>query len=386
MDTLINQIPSFVETIKSIRDTILANIILVGQIAAPTFEEQQRGEMLLDRFSSTGLERCTTDSIGNPVGIIPGTDSSQPPIFVVAHLDTLIDKEVEHNYTVTDRHLYGPGITDNSTGVGVLASLPDIFAELGLTFSSDIVLAGVVRSIGEGNLQGIEALINNWETPIRGAVSLEGCELGRLSYFSEGLRRCEITCTIPVDSTISHRFMPNAILILNEIINQIMKMRIPQKPRTRVIIGRISGGLKHGVIAYDACLGLEIQSDSVEMVDSLFAEIKDIVDGIAHENQVDLVLKTLSEQSPSRLKFSHSLVKTTVHIMQKLGLEPVSVPSESELSVFLSHQIPAVTLGITHGRKSQHPQDERIKIDPIFKGIAQAVGVIKAIDSGVCDE
>ncbi|MFO8048652.1 MAG: M20/M25/M40 family metallo-hydrolase [Desulfosudaceae bacterium] len=386
MNEQLNKVPLFVETIKSLKDTILTNIILLGQVPAPTFEEQQRAALLLERFSGAGLERCTTDSIGNPVGVIPGTDPDKPPIFLVAHLDTVIDKEIEHNYTVTHNLVYGPGITDNSTGVGVLASLPDIFTALGLTFESDIVLAGVVRSIGGGNLEGINSLVRHWKTPIRGALSLEGCELGRLSYFSEGLRRCEISCNIPKGLNNKRWFRPNAILVLNEIINQIMEMRIPQKPRTRVVIGRIFGGYKHGVNAYDATLGFEIQSDSVELVKSVGAEIKDIVDGVSHEYQVNLKMRTLSEQYPSRLKFSHPLVKAAVGIMKKLKLEPVSVPSESELSVFLSHGIPAVTLGITNGVMSQTPQHDKIKIDPIFKGIAQIVGVVQAIDRGVCDD
>jgi len=145
MTSYINQIPSFMDTIKSLKDTIITNIILTGQVPAPTFEEEQRAEMLLERFSNSGLERCTPDTVGNPVAIIPGTSSDKPPIFVVAHLDTVVDRDVDHNYTVTRSSILGPGITDNSTGVGVLASLPDILSATGLSFESDIVLAGVVR-------------------------------------------------------------------------------------------------------------------------------------------------------------------------------------------------------------------------------------------------
>lgn len=386
MTSYINQIPFFVEKIKSLKDAVITNIILTGQIPAPTFEEGQRADMLLERFSNAGLERCTTDTIGNPVGIIPGTSSNKPPIFVVAHLDTVVDREVDHNYTVTRHSILGAGITDNSTGVGVLASLPDIFTAMGLSFASDVVLAGVVRSIGDGNLEGIKTLVKNWGTPIRGAISMEGCELGRLSYFSEGLKRCEIECSISPGLGVKPRFMPNAILVLNEVINQILQLRLPQRPRARIIVGRISGGFKHGTIPFDANLGLEIQSDSVEMVRSVYADIKDIVNGVAHEQQAALKLKSISEQAPSRLKFSHPLVKSTIAVMKKLKLEPVTVPSESELSVFLSHNIPAITLGLTHGADAFLPEHSKVKISPLFKGIAQVIGVISAIDSGVCDE
>ncbi len=386
-NTYLNQIPSFVEIIKSFKDMVITNIVLIGQVPAPTFEEGPRATMLLGRLAEAGVEQCTTDSLGNPVAIIRGTDPEKPPIFVVAHLDTVVDKKLEHNLTVGKNSIIGPGIADNSTGIGVLATLPDIFRGLELTFESDIVLAGVVRSIGKGHLEGIKHLLKNWETPIRGAVCLEGCELGRLSYYSDGLKRCEITCNVSSGAAQKQQtFTPNAILIINEIITQILELRLPQRPRTRVMIGKIFGGLKHGDIALKASLGLEIQSDSADMVKTVFADIKDIVDGVSHEHRVNLRLTTISEQPPSRMKFSHPLVKATVAVMKKLRVEPVNAPSESELSAFLSKDIPAVTLGLTHGEDDSLPENSKIKIDPIFKGIAQVVGVLKAIDSGVCDE
>jgi hypothetical protein len=71
--------------------------------------------------------------------------------------------------------------------------------------------------------------------------------------------------------------------------------------------------------------------------------------------------------------------------MKKLEVEPISEPSESELSIFLANRIPAVTLGITRG-ENHHQLNATVEIDPIYKGIAQIIGVIQALDSGVCDE
>ncbi|MDY6905087.1 MAG: hypothetical protein SWH61_10415 [Thermodesulfobacteriota bacterium] len=386
MTNYINDIPYFVSTIKSLADTIITNIVLIGQVPSPTFEEHGRADALLERLSESGVEQCTTDSIGNPVGIIKGGNPEKPPIFVVAHLDTVVDREVDHNYTVKKNTLSGAGLLDNSIGIGVLASLPDIFKACDLSFASDIVLAGVVRSIGKGNLEGINTLLGNWKTPIRGGVCVEGRELGRLSYSSEGVKRCDITCSVGTGSRSRHRMPPNAILVLNEIINQILELRLPQRPLTRVILGRITGGSKHGVIAHTARLGFEIQSDSAEMVKSVYSDIKDIVDGAGHEFQVSMRLKSITEQAPSRLTFSHPLVKATVEVMKKLKIDPVNMPSESELSAFLSRRIPAVTLGITHGEESFVPEEAKARIEPMFKGIAQIVAVIRAMDSGVCDD
>ena len=385
MDNYLDNLPAFVDTIKSIKETIITNIVLIGQVPSPTFKEKRRTSIFMERLAEFNVDECTTDGYRNPIGIIKGTSKTKPPIFVVAHLDTIWGTEIDHYYTIKENSITGAGIMDNSIGVGVLVSLPDIFRKLNLSFESDIVLAGVIQSLGKGNLRGIRHLLKTWATPIRGAVCIESNELGRLNYYADGMTRCEIDCNISAINGWEHKFKPNAILILNEVINQILKLRLPQKPRSRVIIGKMSGGFKHGMIANDARLGFEIQSNSDKMVKSIFNNIKDIVEGISHEYEVELKLKTLSNIRAARIKFNHPLVKSTVDVMKKLGLTPVSEPSESELSIFLSRKIPAVTLGITRGANYQQT-NAMVEIEPMFKGIAQIIGVIMAIDSGVCDE
>lgn len=385
MDNYLDNLPAFVDTIKSIKETIITNIVLIGQVPSPTFKEKRRTSIFMERLAEFNVDECTTDGYRNPIGIIKGTSKTKPPIFVVAHLDTIWGTEIDHYYTIKENSITGAGIMDNSIGVGVLVSLPDIFRKLNLSFESDIVLAGVIQSLGKGNLRGIRHLLKTWATPIRGAVCIESNELGRLNYYADGMTRCEIDCNISAINGWEHKFKPNAILILNEVINQILKLRLPQKPRSRVIIGKMSGGFKHGMIANDARLGFEIQSNSDKMVKSIFNDIKDIVEGISHEYEVELKLKTLSNIRAARIKFNHPLVKSTVDVMKKLGLTPISEPSESELSIFLSRKIPAVTLGITRGENYQQT-NAMVEIEPMFKGIAQIIGVIMAIDSGVCDE
>ncbi len=385
MNEFLKNLPAMVDEIKSIRDTIITNIVLIGQVPAPTFKESRRSTLFQERLAEFGVDEVTTDGYRNPIGIIRGTSPEKPPIFVLAHLDTFIERDIVHNYTIRENSITGPGILDNSLGVGVLTSLPIIFKRLGLRFESDIVLAGTIQSIGKGNLRGVRHLLKTWPTPIRGAVCLEGIELGRLNYFSDGMIRGEIICNIPEVKGVAQKFSPNAILILNQVINDIMSLRLSQRPRTHIVIGRISGGANHGKIAYDAFLGFEIRSDSYKMVKSLYSDFKDIVAGIAHENEVDLDMKTISNLKAARLPFNHPLVKRAASILESLGIKPVSKSTESAMSIFLARKIPTVTLGITHG-ENYYAENATMEIEPMFKGIAQILGVLKAIDSGVCDE
>lgn len=381
----IDRISEYIDGIEAIMETILTNIVLLGQIPAPTFQEHNRTAALLERLAEVRVDECTTDSYQNPIGIIRGRSQSQAPIFVVAHIDTSFGADVDHNYTVTADHISGAGVLDNSIGVGVLTSLPEIFRHLDLAFQSDIVLAGVIQSIGKGNLRGIRHLLKTWSTPIRGAVCMESADLGRLSHYSEGMIRGEVACDTLSGPEERRCLRPNAILVINEAIDQILSLLLPQRPHTEIVIGTISGGLKHGAPANEARLGFEIRSDSDEMVKSLYTDILDIVEGLGHVYETGLTLETISNVNAARLPYNHPLVKAVTKIMNGLAISPKSGPSESELSIFLSRNIPAVTLGITDGKRQQE-RTASARIAPISRGIAQIIATIQAIDGGVCDD
>ncbi|MBC2713325.1 MAG: hypothetical protein HGJ94_20705 [Desulfosarcina sp.] len=196
MKKYLDVLPTFVDKIRKIREIIISNIVLIGQISAPTFHGRRRAECLVERFSEAQMDECVIDDFGNPIGIIHGSSTEKQSIFVVAHLDTFSKIETDQHYEVTDKIISGVSVSDNSAAVGILASLPEIFRRLGLAFESDIVLVAPDQCLGRGNLKGIRQLLKAWPTPIRGAICLESVDLGRLNYYSDSMIRGEINCTV----------------------------------------------------------------------------------------------------------------------------------------------------------------------------------------------
>jgi hypothetical protein len=66
-------------------------------------------------------------------------------------------------------------------------------------------------------------------------------------------------------------------------------------------------------------------------------------------------------------------------------VQPRIYPSVSELAAFINKKIPAITIGITTGEQLNE-LNESIKIEPTSKGMAQLLGILKAIDEGLCDD
>jgi len=385
MSDHVSKLPGLIDSIKAIQDIIITNIVLIGQTPAPTFKEKKRSKVFMERMAEFGVDECTTDGYRNPIAIVRGTDPEKPPIFLVAHLDTFYSGPMMCNYTVEQDRITGPGLLDNSLGVGVMLSIPEILKHLGIRLASDLVMAGTIQSIGKGNLRGVRHLLKTWPTRIRGGICLEGVELGRLNYASNGMVRCEIECRAAEGKHGGDGGQPNAILMANEIMNKIMRLKLPQRPPTRIVIGKIAGGANHGRIALAADLGFEIRSDSYRIVKSTLVDIQDIVADVNRTKDARVKLKTISNLKAARLKYNHPLVKAASRVMEALGITPVSKPTESALSIFLARNIPAVTLGITRG---YHPYTESASMDiePMFTGIAQIIGLLQSIDNGVCDE
>ena len=76
--------------------------------------------------------------------------------------------------TVTENRIIGPGIADNSLGLAAMASLPPILEKIGIRLQDNLLLLGVSKSLGQGDLEGLRFFLNNKPMPVRTALCLEG--------------------------------------------------------------------------------------------------------------------------------------------------------------------------------------------------------------------
>ena len=383
LDTIIKEMPEIVELNKGMREILLANLAMLGEIPAPTFKEENRIKLLLDRFTELGLSKTTIDEVGNGVAVIEGS-GGEKNIMLVAHADTIVPETVNHTYTINPEEVVGPGVGDNSLGVAVLATLPYILEKMDYKPVNNIILVAGTRSLGRGNLEGLRFFLENSKLPVSYGVCVEGVRLGRLSHKGIGMLRGDITCRIPEQYDWSRFGSSSAILTLNEVINKINDIRLPKRPKSSVVMGSIEGGKSYNTITTYARLKFEIRSESAELTREIADRIEEITTEVTSGHSEDVELDIFARREPGGIPFSHPLVRSTRRIIESLGVKPRLAPSTSELAAFIDKGIPAVTLGITDGVRAGD-QKESIQIEPIYKGLAQLIATIKAIDGGVCE-
>jgi len=381
---ILKELPRFHNELLELNEILLANLIMIGEIPAPTFEEEQRIEFLKNRFAESGLLSTSSDESGNALGILQG-EKGDRNIMIVAHADTVFPATVDHTLSIQIDRVTGPSVGDNSLGCAVLAALPKIIEALKLPIYSNLIFMGSSRSLGRGNLEGLRFFLSNFKDPVVAGLCIEGVELGRLSYTSLGMLRGEITCQVPEAYDWTRFGAVGAIITLNEVINKILEIPLPGRPRTTIVLGSIHGGTSFDTIATSALLRFEIRSEAEGMAKNIGMEIEDIVASVASRTGAEIRLEKIAERRPGGLAYNHPLARNARAILNKLNIKPRISPSTAELSAFIYNKIPALTVGITNGGHLNE-ENETIRIEPISVGIAQLLGLLLVIDRGFADE
>ena len=384
MSEILKLLPKMEEDLKEVRDILLTNLVMLGEIPSPTFYEQPRMNFLVNRFNQYNLINCSTDEIGNGLGILPGK-TGEKNILLVAHMDSEYAEKTDHTISIQPNSVTGPGVADNALGLAVIASLPYILEELGIELNSNLVLMGSARSLGAGNLEGIRFFLDNTDINISTGLSVEGVRLGRLSNSAVGMARCEVHYWVPEGYDWTQFGAVSSIVTVNEFINRILEIPTPNRPSTNIVFSSISSGRGFSKVSTEAELKFEIQSESEEMVEQLLQQINNIAIEIASKTASRVVVKELSRRKPGGIDFSHPLVTNARRIMEVMDIKPRITPSMSELSAFIDAGIPALTIGIS-SFETIEKSAESVKIDPMYKGIAQLISLLIAIDKGYCDE
>lgn len=384
MDRLLEQLPQWQNKLLEIREMILANAVMVGEIPSPTFQEHERIRFISDRFTESELQNISIDEAGNAIARIPGKTGAKT-ILLVAHADTVFDKTFDHAMSMGTETMSGPGIADNSLGVATIATIPAILEKLDLHFDADILLLATTQGLGQGDLGGLRFFLENTDLNITSAICISGVRLGRLSYGSVGMFRGEITCQVPDEHDWVKYGASGAISNLSKIINAILAIRTPREPKTSIILGSISGGTAYNTIATRARLKFEVRSEDGQIVDEVMQQVRDIVDETSALTENEVHLKEIAQRKQGGIAYTHPLVKAVRAIMGKLEIDPSIYPSVGELSLLIEKGIPCITLGLTKGLNIHEPE-ELIEIEPIFTGITQLIGTMAAIDGGICNE
>jgi acetylornithine deacetylase/succinyl-diaminopimelate desuccinylase-like protein len=257
----------------------------VTAIPAPPGGEAPRSHWLEQRFTELGLSDVHRDEIGNVFGVRPGSDRKAPYIALSAHLDTVFPADTAIAVRRDGNKLYGPGISDNSSGIIALLGIAAAAHHAVVPNRAPILFIGDVGEEGEGDLRGMRHIFQQpkWSANIASLIVLDGA--GTDTIIAEGLgsRRYEVTIRGHGGHSWSDFGVANPIVGLARVIDRFTRTHVPNAPKTTYNIGIISGGTSVNSIPESATMRVDTRSSSVEELDRLERALHEAVDHVIPE-------------------------------------------------------------------------------------------------------
>lgn len=371
------------EELSTHRETLLANALMLGEIPAPPGGEAARTRFLAERFNGLSLQNVSIDEAGNVQAMIPGK-TGERTIILAAHADTHITLRPDERLTinVTPEHLEGQGLADNTVGLACLLTIPELLERLNIQLDANLILLGHVNSLGSRDLAGLRFFLDNVPSPLHAGIVLEGINLGRLNHSCLGMVQADIRCRVHQSPGTRWEASENAIVIMHRVMRSILEIPVPQEPRTSIILGSLQSGKTYNRPPESARLRLEIRSEEPGKAREIRMRIQEIVQEISSTTASEIIINYPALRKPGGIPFSHSLVTAAREVMDELKVETLIGPSYSDLAALISHNIPAVTIGLTSAESLNEPE-ERVEIDPYLTGIAQTLGLLQRIDQDI---
>jgi acetylornithine deacetylase/succinyl-diaminopimelate desuccinylase-like protein len=352
---------------------VVERTVEIQQIPAPTFEEGQRAEFVLNAFREEGLSQVEIDDAGNVYGCLPG-ENSEHFMVVSAHTDTVFPQETDLRVRRQPGRIAGPGIGDNSLGVAGLFGLLWTLREREIRLPGDLWLVANVGEEGLGNLYGMRKVVERFGEQALGYVVLEGLAFGRLYHRGLGVKRYRITAhTLGGHSWVDYG-SPSAIHELAGLISALVKIRLPRRPRTTMNVGKIAGGVSINTIAPEAWIEVDVRSEDGKVLDQTCKKIEQEIAN-AEKRGLKFEVELIGHREFGEIPCSHPLVQVGIEALRQQGVQPDLMIGSTDANIALSKGIPAICIGLANGGYA-HTVNEFMLVDNLPRGLAQLGRVV----------
>jgi acetylornithine deacetylase/succinyl-diaminopimelate desuccinylase-like protein len=345
-------------------------VVALSEIPAPSFAESRRAAHVVARLHDLGVEKVELDQAGNVIASTSSAPSVGLSPAFMAHLDTVFPEETPLDVSRKRGRLYGPGIGDNSAGLAGLLLMVEAMRFAGIEPSRPLWLVASTCEEGLGDLRGARAAMASLRSRVDNVVAIEGALLGRITHEAVGSLRWQIDFSGPGGHSWHDFGRASAINAAAAAVGELARLDLPVEPRTTYNVGRIEGGIGVNVIAANASMLLDMRSVDAAALSTLAADAELAIHRAAERQGAGVSINVVGNRPAGSIPRDHHLVNAAAEVLRWLQLAPRYESASTDANIPLSNDIPAITIGITHGG-GIHTEDEWIEIAPAVTGIRQ---------------
>ncbi len=348
------QVAAALDHLKARRETTLADMVALNEIAAPPFNEEARAGALAARLRALGLEDVSLDAVGNVRARRPGTGNGRT-LAIVAHLDTVFPAGTDVTVRQDGASYAAPGIGDNTRGLALMLALADALERAGIRTASDILFVGSVGEEGLGDLRGVRHLFRG-EHGITGFIAIDGGQRDRLVVSAVGSNRYRVTFRGPGGHSYGafgrahpHQALARAITGFTERAEPVSR---ETGPKATFSVGRIGGGTSVNSIPFESWMEVDMRSVDPRKLDRLDAAFREAVaEALAVENArrtedeaMTAEIEPVGQRPAGEGDLTLPLIRHAIGALEARGMTPQLVASSTDANIPIWLGVPAVTI------------------------------------------
>lgn len=317
-------------------------------IPAPSHHEHKRAEYCKSRLESMGADGVYIDSALNVIFPLNCDVKSEITVFA-AHTDTVFPDTEPMPCLDDGEKIHCPGASDDTASVAVLMMMAKFFIEKRILPQKGILFVCNSCEEGLGNLDGTRQLFSDYEGRISQFITFDS-SLNIVNDHCVGSHRYRVEVKTRGGHSYGDFGNKNAIVALSELVCELYKITVPDKPDTHTTynVGIFDGGTSVNTIAQNAKMLCEYRSDDKECLNFMKKKFETVFKA-AENDQVQLIVTKIGNrpcESIDPVKVER-LKKMVVPVIESVTEKPVSFKSSStDCNIPLSLGIPSLCIGV----------------------------------------
>ncbi len=340
-------------------DQLVDLVVRIAQTPAPTFEENERADLVSRLWETAGLT-SSRDGVGNVVAEVPG--GVGPVVLVAAHLDSVFPSGTDVTVRRTGDRLEGPGVGDNATSLAVLTAylrdLPERRPRL--------VVAATVGEEGAGDLRGARQVVDDWAGRIDHFVALDG-HLGSICHQGVGSLRHEVTMTAAGGHSWGDYPSPSAVHAVGDAIARLARLSVPREPRSSLNVGLVWGGTSVNTIAAEAGFALDLRSVDQHTLDLLWEACGNEVQAAAQASGCAVQVRQIGSR-PAGTSANDGLVAAARAALGAIGQKVTLAAASTDANAAMARGVSAIAFGAYKGGGA-HTKEEWVDAASLAIGL-----------------
>jgi tripeptide aminopeptidase len=363
--------------------------ILLTEIPAPPFKEQERAKQYAAMLRQAGADSVWIDAVGNVLAKRKGR-SGKRTVVLEGHLDTVFPEGTDVKVKQKGDTLFAPGIGDDTRGLALVLTVLKAMEKTNIQTEADVLFIGTVGEEGLGDLRGVKHLFRPGAPKIDAYIAVDGTNANRVTHRGLGSHRYRITFKGPGGHSSGAFGIGNPHNALGRAIHYfaVEADKLVRSPgvRTTYNVGLVGGGTSVNSIPFESWMEVDMRSESPERLNSIDKLLQAAVQkALQEENQMKqrgpaltVEVKSVGDRPSGSLDANLPLVQQTMAVIKSRQGQPQLGVGSTNSNTPIALGVPAVTIGAGGSSGDAHALSEWWKNDKGHEAIQQALLLVLA--------